>query len=550
MGSAALIAAITMASRVVGVGRWMAQSYGVGANATGTAYATANLLPNVLFEVVAGGALAGAVVPLLAGPLARGLRGDIDRISSALLTWAIAVLLPAALLLAVLAGPIVGLLYRPGSGTDQQDAAATVALASHLLVVFAPQVVLYGIGVVLSGVLQAQRRFAWPAAAPLASSAVVIVSYLVFRRVADGSQRSHPGELSGLAVSWLAWGTTAGVAAMSLPLLVPVLRSGVRLRPTLRFPVGVAVRARNLAAAGIGGLVAQQAAVLVTLALANGRGGDGAINVFQYAQAVYFLPYAVLAVPLATAVFPRLAEHAASGDRTRYAALVSTSTRAVLAASLVGAAVLVAVAPAVATFFGSIDASKDPSLLAHMGPTLTWLAPGLLGYSLIFQLSRVLFALERGRAAVTAVATGWLAVVLVSVLAVRLAAPNGGDPAGTLLGLAIGNTAGMTVAGGALLLAVKRASGHQALRGLMRTVVVSLAGAVVAAGAGRWSESRLTEAWGTGTGISLAVGIVAALIAAAAVVGALMVGDRSLVDNLRHSGGAAAVEPEERADHG
>ncbi|MCL3861972.1 virulence factor MviN, partial [Actinotalea sp. K2] len=54
-GAAALIAGITVLSRLLGFGRWLAQSAAVGQSPTGTAYATANLLPNVLFEVVAGG---------------------------------------------------------------------------------------------------------------------------------------------------------------------------------------------------------------------------------------------------------------------------------------------------------------------------------------------------------------------------------------------------------------------------------------------------------------------------------------------------------------
>src|SRR5690606_37735172 len=54
-GAAALVAAVTVASRVVGFGRWLVQSFAVGANAVGEAYATANTLPNILFEVVAGG---------------------------------------------------------------------------------------------------------------------------------------------------------------------------------------------------------------------------------------------------------------------------------------------------------------------------------------------------------------------------------------------------------------------------------------------------------------------------------------------------------------
>src|SRR5699024_2358667 len=111
-------------------------------------------------------------------------------------------------------------------------------------------VVVYCIGVVLTGVLQALRRFLAAALAPIASTTVVIVSYLVFGRLAAGMQDS-PEQLSDAALAWLAWGTTAGVAVMSLPLLVPVWRCGVRLRPTLRFAPVVARRAGALALGGV-----------------------------------------------------------------------------------------------------------------------------------------------------------------------------------------------------------------------------------------------------------------------------------------------------------
>jgi putative peptidoglycan lipid II flippase len=549
-GAAALIAGITVLSRVLGFGRWFAQSYAVGATATGSAYATANQLPNVLFEVVAGGALAGAVVPLLAGPLARGMRRDVDRIASALLTWALLVLLPAAVLLALVARPVVGLLLpdawpdTTAGGTqvapDPALVASTLDLATVLLVMFAPQVVLYGIGVVLTGILQAQRRFAWPAAAPIASTVVVVGSYLTFRSLAAG-EVSDPAALSDAAVAWLGWGTTAGVAAMSLPLLIPVVRSGVRLRPTLTFPDGVARRALRLALAGIGGLLAQQAAVLVTVRLANTRGEEGTINLFQYAQAVYFLPYAVLAVPLATAAFPRLAEHAATGHRDAYARLVSVSTRAVLLVATVGAAALIAAAPAVATLFAGIDASGDPEAVAAMAPTLALLAPGLLGYALIFQLSRVLFALERGRAAVVAVATGWLAVAVASIVAVLVLAPDGGDGRRTLAGLAVGSTLGMVIAGAVLLVAVERAAGRPAVAGTVRTVLVATLGALPGSVLGRLVADRLLgpdASWGS----ALAGGLLGGALAALLVLGIALLGDRgTLVGALRADRGRGAM---------
>ncbi|WP_199421851.1 lipid II flippase MurJ [Actinotalea solisilvae] len=534
-GAAALIAGITVLSRALGFGRWLAQSYAVGQTATGTAYATANLLPNVLFEVVAGGALAGAVVPLLAGPLSRGTRREVDRIASAMLTWTLVVLVPAAALLALLARPLVSLLIP---ATDRTGDA--VDLAAHLLVVFAPQVVLYGVGIVLTGVLQAQRRFAWPAAAPLASSVVVITSYLVFRSLAVQAVQD-PSALPDVAVAWLGWGTTAGVAAMSLPLLVPVLRSGVRLRPTLRFPEGVARRARHLALSGVGGLVAQQLAVLATIRLANDRGDAdlGTFNLFQYAQAVYLLPYAVLAVPLATATFPRIAEHHARGDGAATRRLVAGSTRAVVLVGALGAAALAAAAPAVARVFIATDASDDADAIAAMGPTLTLLAPGLVGFALLFHLSRVLFALERGRASVTGVAAGWLTVAGASVLAVLVLAPDGGDGAATLAGLAVGSTAGMTVAGVVLLVLTVRAAGPGAGAGTGRTVAVAGLGAAVGGVLGRVAADAVL-ATGESVGVALLGGVAGGVVAVLALALAALALDRGTVAALRRRGGTAA----------
>lgn len=527
VGAATMIAGLTVLSRVVGFGRWLGQNYAVGDTAVGDAYATANTLPNVLFEVAAGGALAGAVVPLLAAPLAAHLRGDVDRIASALLTWALAVLTPIAVLVALLAEPIIEALPS-APGLSGAELAAQVAVGRYFLVVFAPQIVLYGVGVVLTGVLQAQRKFFFPAFAPLLSSVVVIVSYLVFAATARGLQES-PALLPAASLRWLAWGTTAGVAAMSLPLLVPVLRSGVRLRPTFRFPPGVAVRARNLAAAGIGALLAQQVAVLVTLVLARASGPLGTYNVFQYSQAVYFLPYAVLAVPLATAVFPRLAARA-QDDSAGYARLASWSTGVVTAVAALGAAVLVAVAPAVQVVFAALGRGGADGMTG----ALTWMAPGLVGYALLFHVSRALYAVERSRAAVAAAAAGWFAVVGASFAAVAVLVPEGGDGPRALMALGIGNSVGMTFAGAALVLALRRVCAG--LPGLGRTTLVAVVGAVVGAAVGRLSAWAVLDLAGTSIPAAALAGLLGASVALVSVAGAMVVGDRSRVQDWRGAG--------------
>ena len=82
---ARIIGVLTAASRVAGFVRMLVFAACVGASAVGAAYQSANTIPNVVFEVAAGGILAAVVVPLLARPLERGERQDADRITAALL---------------------------------------------------------------------------------------------------------------------------------------------------------------------------------------------------------------------------------------------------------------------------------------------------------------------------------------------------------------------------------------------------------------------------------------------------------------------------------
>jgi putative peptidoglycan lipid II flippase len=526
VGAAGLIAAVTIVARVVGLGRWLAFSHSVGATCTGSAYSTANQLPNVLYEVVAGGALSAAVVPLLARPLADGDRDQVNRTASALLTWAIVLLVPVGLLLAVAAGPLVTVLEPRGACL----ATGLHAAAVRMLVVFAPQVVLYGIGVVVTGVLQAQRRFAWAAAAPLLSSAVVIASYLWFGAIA-GPGRDDISRLSRSAELVLSVGTTLGVAALSLPLLLPVHRTGVRLRATLAFPPGVARRARRLAAAGVATLLAQQLTVLVTLWLANRRGGPAALNVYQYVQAVYVLPYAVLAVPLATSAFPRLAEHGRGADDAAYSSTLARSTRLVVLAALSGVALLVATAPAVGAFFSAIDAGRSGSgagtgaaALGGLAVALTAFAPGLWGFALIAHLGRALYADGHTRWAASATAAGWLVAAVGSVIVVLALVDAGStDPRRTLLGLGLASTAGMTVAGVLLIWGVLRARGAAGLAGLSRALLVASAAAVLALVTGRLvTDATLAD----GVGRSLVAGLLGAAATTAVLAVVVLAADR------------------------
>ena len=468
--AAVLIGAITMVARVIGFGRQVVFAHTVQASCLGTAYTTANMVPNIIYDIVMGGALTAVVVPVLAGPARTDAldREQVRQTSSALLTWAVLLLVPISTVVALAARPLVSVLL---GGTPGCPRASMVTLGARMLVVFAPQILLYGLAVVLYGILQSHRRFAAPALAPVLSSLVVIGAYFWFGAVGNGYQamlRPVP------AVAWivLAAGTTAGVAALVATPLLPVARLRLALRPVLRFPAGVGARVRSLAAAGIVTLVAQDASVAVVIVLANSRGGSGALVLYSFAWAVFFVPYAVLAVPIATSAFPELSARSESFDGT-----CATSTRAVIVSSWLGVAGMAgSCVPLARVFQSHAGQAADARQLAI---ALATFAPGLVGYGLTANLSRVLYADRHSRASAAAVGGGWLAVIAADLLIVPFVPRSWVVPT-----LGIGTTIGLTGAGVALLVLVRRARGPAALHGCARAVLAGLAGAAAGSAAG------------------------------------------------------------------
>ncbi|MDQ1686859.1 MAG: putative peptidoglycan lipid flippase, partial [Frankiaceae bacterium] len=245
--AAVLIATVTVAARLAGFARVVVFTRIVGPSCLGDTYFTANTVPNIVFDIVAGGALSSLVVPVLAGPVAAGDRSVVDRTTSALLTWAATILVPMTLLALAFTRPLMHLLV--GSGHPGCSASAEISVGARMLVVFMPQVLLYGVAVILIGVLQAHRRFLGGALGPLISSLVVIAAYATFGVVAV-HRETHLSTLTRGHELVLSVGTTLGVAALLFTLLIPAWRTGTRLRPTYHFPPGVATTIRAMAISG------------------------------------------------------------------------------------------------------------------------------------------------------------------------------------------------------------------------------------------------------------------------------------------------------------
>jgi len=404
-------------------------------------------------------------------------------------------------LAAVASSWYAGVMMRrhPGCGPVALDATAS------MLVLFAPQIVLYGLAVWASSLLAAHRRFAAAAAAPLVSTVVVIASYLGFAAVRSGSSTgwdtltgtgSAAGDagarLGGAELAVLAGGTTIGVLALAVTVLVPVGRLGLRVRPRWRFPDGLGRIALGLAAAGVTALAGQQLAMTVLTWVGNHRGSAGTVTLFGWVFAVFAVPFAVLLAPIATSTFPRLA--ASDDDPGRHESLVVASTRMTLLAAACGSALLAGTALPVAAMFTAPDPVATRSAL---GSALLVVAPGLLGYGLLTLVTRILAAGRRSLAVAVVNTTGWVAVVVAAVVLVGTRTPER-----VVVGLAGGLACGLTMGGLAAVVAMvrdRRFAARRLLPQLVRPLVAGLLAAAAAGTAGHALSALLAARIDTGS---------------------------------------------------
>jgi peptidoglycan biosynthesis protein MviN/MurJ (putative lipid II flippase) len=255
--------------------------------------------------------------------------------------------------------------------------------------------------------------------------------------------------------------------------------------------------------------------------------------IYGFAWAVFMVPFAVLAVPIATSAFPALsagadvrgvarAAVAVAGDFDETAAI---STRAVMVASWLGTAVLVGARWPLARVFESHQA-RGAAVLAL---ALAAFAPGLVGYGISANLSRVLYARGRNRATALAIGGGWLLVIAADLAIVPFVAPRHVVPA-----LGLGMSFGLTVSGLALLILVRRDRGAVALSGVPRAFLAGLAGAAAGAVAGSLLAGALSAPGflvNVGTSVLVTVVVIAVF---AGVAGSIDYGDlRAAVARLR-----------------
>lgn len=505
---AALIAGLSALSRALGLVRTLVFSQSVGAGCLGTAYVTANQVPNLIYELALGGALTSAMVPILARPARRSAtdpeaKQRVTRITSALLTWAVIILVPLTAIIAALAGPIAGLLIpaNPNAACARAD---MVHVTANMIVVFAPQILLYGLSVVLFGLLQAYRRFTGPTLAPVIANVVIISSYLVFAPLDKGLPLARTPLAAELVLSI---GTTMNIGTLVFVALPPTWRLHLRLRPALRFPPGVMRRTGGLALVGVLEFLAGDATSVVTIALANGRGDTGALVLNNYASLVFYSVASVLSISIVTSAFPVLsASDGDAFDRTS-----AGSTRAVMLMSWLGAAVMAGISVPAARILTTQPGQSDQLVQGFV-----LLAPGVAGYAVITNISRVMFALGRLKVAAAGLVAAPLLQMALSAALVSLASPR------LVVGaLSLATTVAMLATAVPMVVATRRIRGEAAVRGIGRATIASLAAAAAGTAAGVAATRALPVGGRLLDAVSGAVGA-AAVVAAFGVVAYLL----------------------------
>ncbi|MGH9117538.1 MAG: murein biosynthesis integral membrane protein MurJ [Acidimicrobiales bacterium] len=385
--SSAVVAVGTAASRITGLVRVAVIGAVFGLGALADSYALANNTPNMVYELILGGVLSATLVPIL---VEQAGRDDPDG-ASAIVTVA-AVVLVVISAIGVVAAPAIFQLYA--WRLTPEEAAVQAELAVPFMRMFLPQMFFYGLTALATALLHARRRFFAPAFSPILNNVVVCAALLLAAAVAGETLTfALVRENVGLQLL-IGLGTTAGIVAMTVPLVPAVRRAGWRLRWNLDWKHPAVIQVLRLSGWTVGYVAANQVGLAVLLALAYDQPGQVAAYTFAF---VFFqLPHGLIAVSFMTTFVPEMADAAIRRDWPAYRDRLSLGIRLmatlILPASI-GYVLLSRPLVSVLLQRGEFDAA-DARLTAGV---LAGFAVGLLGFSVYLFALRGFYALRDTR---------------------------------------------------------------------------------------------------------------------------------------------------------
>ena len=317
-----IMASGTAASRVTGQIRTILLAWALGTTGyAANAYQAGSMIPQVIYTLVSGGIFNAVLVPQIVRTLkAKDAETKLNR----LITLAITMLLAVTILMA-LSTPLLTRLYVNG-GPE------TMALATSFTLWCMPQIFFYGLYTVIGQILAAKDHFTAYAWSSVGANIISCIGFGTFIAL-FGRATEHPLDFWTADKIALTAGTwTLGVAFQALVLFIPLTKIGLKYRPQFGLR-GIGLRSMGPVAAWSVGIVVidQLANIVITRTstnapmLAQQQFGINPLDVagnasYQNAYTIYMLPYSLIAVSLATAIFPKIsraiADHNIAEART------------------------------------------------------------------------------------------------------------------------------------------------------------------------------------------------------------------------------------------
>ena len=333
-----IVAGMTALSRASGLVRDITLSYAFGATAVADVFFLAFRIPNFFRRLFAEGALAAALVPVLAEYGTRGDRAAYKRFVAAVVGN-----LSLVLLLVTVAGVAgawgLAALFMPGL----LDEPARFALAEDLTRIMFPYLALISLTACAGAVLNSANRYAAPAFAPVLLNAALILAAL-------WAAATAPGDYAAAAYA-LAWGVIAAGVAQLLFQLPSLSRANLlpAPKPDWRHP-GVRQVGRLFGPAALSASAGQVNALVGTMLASLLVAGSP--SWLYYADRLLELPIGVVAIALGTVLLPNLSRLHSAGDQARFQAMLDWGMRCGLLLGVPAAAALAMLAyPLVATLF-------------------------------------------------------------------------------------------------------------------------------------------------------------------------------------------------------
>ena len=433
-----LLAVLFGADKLLGVLRTVIIGRQFGLSEELDVFNAANNLPDLLFALISGGALAIAFIPILTETLTREGRESSWRLFSQVANLAFIVTSVLAIVVGLAAGPIIRgeLGVAPGFSPEQQD------LAIQLMRLNLISTLIFSLsGLVMAG-LQANQHFLLPAAAPLVYDFGQIFGALILAPQEGYQIGGITLPAFGLGIHGLVYGVMIG-AALHLLVQVPgLIRFRFRWFPVLDFKDQALRRVLGLMGPRLVSMVFIQLIFLARDNLAS-RLPTGSVTALSYGWWIQQVPETLIGTAIATALLPTLSEQAAAKAEKPFRETIERSLRVMIALSLPITAILSLTSlPWIQAAFGFPLEDAEMILWATQGYLV-----GLLGHSVVELGVRSFYARQNARVPMLISGMGFL---IYTGLAIGLMGLWGAG------GIALANSISYSVQALALILLLNR----------------------------------------------------------------------------------------------